>query len=113
MKQATPTHPRLRIAAIWGASCILLGVLCILLALGLHSCSHRYDEDWILRKTEAEITERYGDFDSRYGESGRGYLTREARVGYLGTDPAEYFMIYFDDEGKAYEVKYPWYVPGG
>lgn len=104
--------------------CTVLLLLCILSLLCLTSCS-RYDEDWIIGKTSSEIEEKYGTFDVRIGgdqmknKEGNyvstccGYLTREKQVGYLGTSPEEYFMIYFDKEGKAYRIEHPWYVPGG
>ncbi len=102
--------------------CLAVSACLLLLSflLCLSSCS--YDEDRIIGKTSSEIEAEYGPFDYIYGESvadgsycnaGCAYRTKEAHVGFFGTDPAEYYMIYFDAEGKACKVQYPWYVPGG
>ena len=99
---------------------ILLALLCLcfLLPLCLSGCSgHSYDTDWIIGKTSAEIQERYGTFYQvivlPYGDlievnedtickNAKGYyLTKEERVGYLGTYPEEYFVIRFDENGIA------------
>ena len=102
---------------------IWLTALIVILIISLSSCSQKYDDKWILGKTSSEIEEKYGTFDYIYSDpdqidgnyynGGCAYLTKEEKVGYLGTDPAEYYMIYFDSEGKAYEIVKKWYVPGG
>lgn len=102
--------------------CASILLLCVLSLLCLTACS-RFNENWIIGKTSTEIEEKYGAFDAadpdKKNEEGNyvsarcGYLTREKQVGFLGTYPEEYFMIYFDKEGKAYDITHPWYVPGG
>jgi len=70
----------------------------------------RLDESDVIGLTSAEIVEKYGDFDRKQGipdseglyrDCGCGYLTKEAKKGFFGTTPEEYFMIYFDDDGIA------------
>ena len=101
-------------------------VLLIMLTLiNLVSCTKtKYDKDWILGKTSSEIEEKYGSFhsaptssdskkDGNYFNCSCFYLIREERVGFFGTDPAMYYRIYFDSDGKAYDVREKWFVPGG
>ena len=79
------------------------------------------DGKWIMGKTADEIEEKYGPFDIRQnreddGEGNyirAGYKTKKERTGFFGTSPDEYYMIYFNAEGKAYLIDEAWYVPGG
>ncbi|MBQ9161716.1 MAG: hypothetical protein IJX74_00430 [Clostridia bacterium] len=67
--------------------------------------------------------EKYGNFDytsnpqnqinGNYFDCKCAYKTKEERVGFFGTDPAEYYAIYFDADGIAYKIDEKWYVPGG
>ncbi len=101
----------------------VLSLLLLLTTLmSLSSCSG-YDEDRIIGKTSSEVEEMYGAFDyimngeaavdGNYYSCRCCYLVKDEKVGFFGTDPAEYVSISFDEEGKAYEVEYPWYIPGG
>ena len=77
-----------------------------------------YDTEWIIGKSADQIIERYGEFDIRgLNEDGSytkgAYLVKEEYVGYLGTDPEEFYMIYFDSNGYAYEVNDKYIIPGG
>lgn len=82
----------------------------------LAGCSKmRYKEDDIIGLTSVEIVEKYGDFDRPQGKPNEdglyrncacGYLISEAKKGYLGTTPPEYFMITFDENGIACYCKY-------
>lgn len=99
---------------------IILSTLILVFAtVILSSClGEPYDTEWIIGKTEEEIVQRYGEFDIRSpNDDGSyysgGYLVKEEHVGYLGTDPAEYYLIYFDPNGYAYEVNDKYIVPGG
>lgn len=106
----------------WMLIC-MAALLMIYGVMSLSSCAQKYDKEWILGKTSSEIEERYGPFDycgnteyrsdGNYYNGGCAYRTKEERVGYFGTDPAEYYRVYFDSEGKAYEIKEKWFVPGG
>ena len=102
-------------------SCAILLLLCALCLSCLTSCS-RYDEDWILGKTSSEIVEKYGEFDLCFGgtelradgnyyDGACGYVTKEIDPEIYPSD--EYYMIYFDEEGKAYKVEPSWYQKGG
>lgn len=82
----------------------------------LSGCSRKqYTEDDIIGLTSSEIVEKYGDFDRKQGtpdEKGLyrncacGYLITTEKKGLFGTNPPEYFMIYFDDDGIAYWCGY-------
>ena len=94
-------------------------IICVFLALTLvllAGCSKtRFKENDIIGLTSAEIVEKYGEFDRPQGKLGEdglyrncacGYLISEAKTGYLGTTPPEYFMITFDENGIACYCKY-------
>lgn len=105
----------------------ILFLLTILLTVSLFSCSSnlvagKYDKDWMLGKTSSEIENRYGKFDllkSRYSinekgdyiKCGCGYITK--KVGKNASKDDEFFMIYFDENGVAYEFKENYPRPGG
>lgn len=107
-------------------ACLIVFVI-IATLICLASCSNkrRFDMDdmeWMLGKTSSEIEERYGSFDfirghkeksedGNYYSAGCCYEVKEKRVGPFGTDPAVYFQIHFDSEGRAYRFIYPWYIP--
>ena len=99
---------------------IVLSVVTIAVATLMISCSlfKTYDNKWIIGKSVDEIIERYGEFDlGKPNEDGLyskgAYLTKEKYVGYLGAEPAEYYMIYFNSEGYAYNVVEKYVIPGG
>ena len=111
-------------------SVILLVVLVLLLVICLFFGTEisrwfaalKFDEDWIIGKKSSEIEEKYGKFDigmSNQTENGiivdgkAGYLTKEKHVGYLGTDPEEFYAIYFDSDGIAYKTEKNYIRPGG
>ena len=104
-----------------------ISVLLILLSFIIVTCcscvDEKYDKKWIIGKTSSEIEERYGKFDillndekdenGNYINEGCGYLTKKARTGFLGTDPDEFLIIYFDENGVAYKIKENFPRPGG
>lgn len=88
--------------------------LLMALVLLLSSCAPSYDEEWIIGKTDEEIIERYGQFDTRYNsydEDGRyecwigTYTIKEERVGYLQTHPEEVLKVTFDTNNVAIHCK--------
>ncbi|MBE6672598.1 MAG: hypothetical protein E7599_03640 [Ruminococcaceae bacterium] len=89
---------------------VLFSVI-VLLTICFSGCGkEQYDEDEIIGLTSFEIVEKYGDFDRKQGSPGEdglyrdcacGYLVSEKRVGFFGTTPSEYFMIYFNEDGVA------------
>lgn len=103
----------------------ITALFCVLLlsVLLLPSCaSAPYDKTELMGKTSAEVIALYGDFDVRtaepgedglYRDSGAGYLTKTARVGCFGTDPEEYYLIRFDENGVACAVEENYVRPGG
>ncbi|MBR6776885.1 MAG: hypothetical protein IKM27_03975 [Clostridia bacterium] len=94
----------------------LLLLLIFAVIFSLFGCSgRRFKEDDIIGLTSAEIIEKYGEFDRPQGKPGEdglyrncacGYLISEAKTGYLGTTPPEYFMITFDENGIACYCRY-------
>lgn len=94
----------MKLKQVFAVTLIMLFVLPV-----LSGCA-KYSEDDIIGFTSSEIVEKYGDFDRKRGtpdEDGLyrdcdcGYLISEKKVGFLGTTPPEYFMIYFDENGVA------------
>ncbi len=96
--------------------CVL--VLCIAIPLVINKCTKpQYNDEWIIGKTSDEIQERFGEFDGSYSRNSLKYpeycldgdyknavgyyITKPSRVGYLGTDPEERFVIVFDENGFA------------
>lgn len=86
-------------------------LLTLLILCVLSGCEKKYSEGEIIGLTSSEVVEKYGDFDRKQGtpdEEGLyrdcacGYLISEKRVGFFGTTPPEYFMIYFDGDGVAH-----------
>ena len=98
---------------------VLLSITLCLVALA--GCSDsRYDVDWIIGKTSAEVINKYGEFDCTHmpaGEDGLyrskcGYTIKEPRRGFLGTSAEVLFFISFDENGVAVECE-EGYRPGG
>ena len=93
--------------------CILLIVVLIGLAIfGVYKFIHRWDAENFIGLTAEQIIDRNGEFYGcifwdTTGHYRKGvYLVKPQRVGYFGTDPEEYFVIYFDENGIAYECEY-------
>ena len=91
-----------RLCAIGAVVCAMLTLFC--------SCIPSYDEEWIIGKTDDEITARYGQFDTWYGNYAPDgtytgwiaqYTIKEKRVGYLQTYPEETLLIVFDTNSVA------------
>ena len=87
-------------------------IIFLVVSFFLSGCvRYRYSEQEIIGLTSREIIEKYGDFDRTihalpnadglYCNCACGYLIAEARKGFLGTTPPEYFMISFDENGIA------------
>jgi len=89
--------------------------LSIIIIVGIYWCMHPthylYNDSWIIGKNETQIIDRYGAFDE-YIEIGfsdefeRGYLVKPVTYDPWFHDPIapEYYMIYFDENGIAYDV---------
>lgn len=98
----------------------LLMILALILVCGLTACNlfMPYDPDDFIGLNSDEIIAKYGEFDVHkatlrateaaylYCNGSCGYMVKEEQVGFLGTDPPEYFMIYFDANGIAYKCTY-------
>lgn len=101
-----------------------LSIFCLvsLLVLCLFGCAN-YAPRNFLGKTTAQIEKQYGTFDlpgapfvstdSTYRGFGYGYLTKQSQVGFLGTTPAEYFFIVFDENGIAVACYKGYHCDGG
>ncbi len=89
----------------------LLFVTVFAIVLCISGCEEkRYAQEEIIGLSSAEIVAKFGDFDRTQGEPDNrglyrdcacGYLISEAKAGFFGTTPPEYFMIYFDENGIA------------
>lgn len=93
---------------------VCLVILTAVLLLVLTGCKPYYAEDFI-GMTSQEIIEQYGEFDHTHNSPGAdrlyrntmcGYIVKDAAVGFLGTDPPEYFLIHFGSDGIAYKCTY-------
>ncbi len=74
-----------------------------------------YDPKDYIGLTSKEIVEKYGEFDVErsdpsadglFRKCGCGYTVVPERVGFFGTTPPKYFMIYFDNNGIAFKCVY-------
>ena len=103
---------------------LLFGIvlLCACSTLPTLIVARKYDKEWIIGKTSSEIQERYGEFelilcdlcvneDGNYCKTGCGYMTKKWSD--IATAKDEFFMIYFDANGFAYEFKENYPRPGG
>ena len=104
-----------------------ISVLLILLSFIIVTCcscvDEKYDKKWIIGKTSSEIEERYGKFDillndekdenGNYINEGCGYLTKEGKHWPIASKWDEFLIIYFDENGVAFEIKENFPRPGG
>ena len=75
-----------------------------------HKTYYKYNEWWIVGKSEEEIVERYGEFDKSWGKS-KAYFTYVDN-GWIMPDYQEhYYHIEFDSTGIATKV-YDGLAPG-
>ena len=92
---------------------VVIGSLVVLTAIILVCIFplEKYDTDWIIGKTEAQVIEKYGEFVQYERESFKGgrveyvgsYIIEERRKGFLGTRPTKYLRIRFNSEGVAFK----------
>ena len=91
---------------------VLLSTILCLAALA--GCSDiRYDVDWIIGKTSAEVIDKYGEFDCTYmptEEDGLyrskcGYTIKDSQRGFLGTSPEVLLFINFDESRIAVDCE--------
>ncbi len=95
---------------------ILSTVLIIIMLLGCywyyHPTHYKYNDRFVIGNNISTIVKRYGEFDkifynhehdSQSGVDCGGYIIKPRKVGFLGTYPEKYYMIYFID-GKADSV---------
>lgn len=70
----------------------------------------KYNTLWIMGKNSIEIKEKYGSFDA-------GNMTDDLIYDSVGIyklrGSDRYYVIYFNEEGKAYNVEKPYRLPGG
>lgn len=69
-----------------------------------HPTHYLYNDHWIIGKNISEIEQRYGNYDIE-GSLKKGYCVKPTTIDWWGdaTWP-QYYMIYFDENGKAYKV---------
>lgn len=102
----------------------ILIILCLIVFLGLcvSGCAKYAPKDF-LGLTSDQIEKQFGAFDlagvsfistdSTYRGFGSGYIIKERQVGFLGTTPAEYFFIVFDENGIAVGCYEGYHCDGG
>ena len=82
----------------------------------------KYDVDWMMGKTSAEIIERYGEFncclmppceDGLYRNCRCGYTIRERTHGFMDAIEEKILFIHFDGNGVAHSYDWDGYRPGG
>ena len=84
-------------------------VFLIIALIGVYWYNHPthcfYEDRWIIGKNADQIEQRYGEFDKHFGSSSKGYCVKPSTTDWWGdaTWP-EYYMVYFDESGKAYKV---------
>ena len=92
---------------------IIAFTLIMVLVMSFTSCTKpKYSEEDFIGLTSKEVIDKYGEFDISdgyppdddgvYRNACGGYIVKEEKVGYLGTTPPDYFVIYFDSEGIVY-----------
>lgn len=94
-----------------GAIVVILVQAALILFLASHSTYYKYNDWWIVGKTEAEIVERYGEFDLTWGDS-KAYFIYEDNSWVMPDHLDHYYYIRFDETGIAIEV-YDAVAPGG
>ena len=76
-----------------------------------HPTHYLYEDDWIIGKNASQIEQRYGAYDINsktfYGTLIKGYCVKSQSTDYWWGDVSwpEYYMIHFDENGKAYKVE--------
>ncbi len=97
----------IRVAAVIMGLCPTIAIIWYL----LFPTAFPYVDLWVLGKTEEQIMEVYGepsfDTDEAHGHNEMAYYTR-----YIFLDP-EYYVITFDENGKAVDVREDLFVPLG
>lgn len=100
---------------------IAILLFCAVFLFSLAGCSSKYSVDDFIGKTSAQIEAEFGTFDccgmpvsedGLYRNTACGYTIKEARVGFLGTDPEVLIFISFDENGIAVACE-EGYRPGG
>ncbi len=97
----------IRVAAVIIGVCPTVAIIWYL----IFPTAFPYVDLWVLGKTEEEIIEVYGeprfDTDEAHGHNEMAYYTR-----YIFLDP-EYYIITFDENGKAVDMREDLFVPLG
>lgn len=94
-----------------GACAAILMETVLVLFLASHQTYYKYNDWWIVGKTEEEIVERYGEFDMCWGSS-KAYFIYVDNGWVMPDHQPHYYYIEFDDAGIATEV-YESLAPGG
>lgn len=98
----------------------ILWFLLLALFLTCVGCS-QYTPSRFLGKTSEQIEAEFGNFDcigkpadgdGLYRNCSCGYTVRDAKTGFLGTEPERIFFITFDENGVAVKCEED-YRPGG
>lgn len=71
-----------------------------------HPTHYLYEDGWIIGKNASQIEQRYGAYDIDW-QTTKGYCVKSQSTDYFWGDVLwpEYYMIHFDENGKAYKVE--------
>lgn len=95
---------------------LLIGILFVM------SGCKPYDANEFIGLNSIQIIEKYGEFDNismpagpdgMYRNCSCGYIVSDSSKGFLGTTPGKVFVIYFDENGLAYNCAYETGGKGG
>lgn len=88
---------------------IVILTLIAVMVIQLHAS---YDRDWILGKSRAQITARYGQFDqSILGNGKEVYLIKDSPLAPIYDGSKGYLVLEFNTDGKCSQV-YDYQPPG-
>ncbi len=82
-------------------------VLVVVISIGVywyyHPTHYKYNDRFIIGSNVSQIVDKYGEFDIVFDNLDKtkfsgGYLVKPERVGFLGTDWPEYYMILFEND---------------
>lgn len=104
-------------------SALLVCIVASVIVYAVVKSVYPYNKMWIMGKTSAEIIERYGEFehfsttpiyvDGLYIWTTAGYVLKEKGNGLFDPPSDVFFLISFDENGRAYSINDHQYRLGG
>jgi len=90
---------------------IIIFILIFILLIGIvifrmsHNIYYKYNDWWVIGRTQEEIEERYGEFDIKDEESAKYFMYIYSDYILGVPETPYYYEILFDKSGIAYEVR--------